>query len=66
MTMVDGSDFRLCPGCDTHIRAGERACGDCEAPLCPECRQGKHANCTGWAFRKDDLVTCGCLEGHDA
>lgn len=32
---------------------------------CPECRQGKHANCTGWALDPDtdELVDCPCAEG---
>lgn len=29
--------------------------------LCPECEQGKHANCTGWAFDEhDNEVACAC------
>ena len=28
---------------------------------CPECYQGKHDNCTGWAFdARDEEVRCGC------
>lgn len=31
------------------------------APLCPECRDGKHRNCIGEALAADDtLVPCGC------
>lgn len=32
---------------------------------CPECRQGKHVNCTGWALDEDtdDVVECECAEG---
>lgn len=32
---------------------------------CPECQQGKHVNCTGWALDEDtdDMVECGCAEG---
>lgn len=34
---------------------------------CPECRQGKHANCTGWALDADDEQTeCGCAQGGHA
>lgn len=31
-------------------------------PLCPECTQGKHDNCTGKALdpATDNLVVCGC------
>lgn len=29
--------------------------------ICPECRNGKHVNCTGWALDdRDEMVTCGC------
>jgi len=30
--------------------------------LCPECRDGKHVNCTGWAVNEetDDVVDCHC------
>lgn len=28
---------------------------------CPECRQGKHPNCTGWALDdNDEVIPCGC------
>jgi hypothetical protein len=28
---------------------------------CPECEQGKHANCTGWALDEQDReVECMC------
>lgn len=28
---------------------------------CPECRNGKHPNCTGWALdAADEVVSCGC------
>lgn len=31
-------------------------------PICPECRDEKHANCTGWALDDaDDIVPCGCV-----
>lgn len=32
---------------------------------CPECRQGKHGNCTGWSLdtNTDELVECPCAEG---
>jgi hypothetical protein len=35
---------------------------------CPECRSGKHVNCTGWALDEDsdELVECGCAEGGHA
>lgn len=31
-------------------------------PLCPECAQGKHDNCTGKTLDPDtdEMVTCGC------
>lgn len=30
-------------------------------PECPECRQGKHPNCSGRAIdREDRFVTCSC------
>lgn len=39
------------------------ACSQLESPLCPECRQGKHGNCTGEALNiHDELVPCAC--GH--
>lgn len=32
-------------------------------PTCPECRQGKHSNCAGWAFNDaDEWVPCMCEE----
>lgn len=32
-----------------------------ERVVCVECRNGKHANCVGWAFDKDDRkVDCQC------
>lgn len=31
---------------------------------CPECRSGKHPNCTGWALDDaDEMVECPCAEG---
>lgn len=32
---------------------------------CPECRQGKHQNCTGWAINEetDEVGPCPCEEG---
>lgn len=35
---------------------------------CPECRAGKHANCTGQAYDADAdaFVPCGCQEGGHA
>lgn len=34
---------------------------------CPECRSGKHGNCTEWALNDDDvMVPCGCAEGGHA
>lgn len=35
---------------------------------CPECRAGKHGNCTGWAIDpdNDDMVPCECQEGGHA
>ncbi|ASD52318.1 hypothetical protein QCN32_gp43 [Arthrobacter phage Niktson] len=31
-------------------------------PLCPECRDGKHQNCTGQALHpvSDEIVACNC------
>lgn len=33
---------------------------------CPECEQGKHDNCTGWALNSRDVeVQCRCeITGH--
>jgi len=33
---------------------------------CPECRQGKHSNCTGWALDdRDEITQCPCQQlGH--
>jgi hypothetical protein len=30
--------------------------------VCPECANGKHPNCTGWAIdeKTDELVDCRC------
>lgn len=35
-----------------------------ESRVCPECSQGKHANCddTAWDLDLDTRVTCECLE----
>lgn len=35
---------------------------------CPECRSGKHLNCTGWAVDRetDELVECECKVGGHA
>ena len=37
------------------------------APRCPECAQGKHRNCAGWAFNDaDEWVPCMCPDAsHD-
>jgi hypothetical protein len=34
-------------------------------PICPECRDGKHGNCTGEALHEatDVIVECGCSHG---
>lgn len=34
-------------------------------PICPECRDGKHRNCTGEALHEptDEIVECGCQHG---
>jgi len=32
-------------------------------PACPDCRDGKHRNCTGWALAADDQEwLCPCLD----
>ena len=32
--------------------------------VCPECRDGKHGNCTGWSIDDhDDIVDCRCDHG---
>lgn len=33
-----------------------------ESPVCPECQQGKHQNCSGqaWDNAADEAVACGC------
>lgn len=35
---------------------------------CPECRVGRHANCTGWAIDPDtdEVRDCGCAQGGHA
>jgi len=35
---------------------------------CPECRSGKHGNCTGWAIDPDtdEMVECECRVGGHA
>lgn len=34
-----------------------------DASLCPECGNGKHVNCTGWAIDEDDnVVDCDCTD----
>jgi hypothetical protein len=36
------------------------------AAVCPECRDGKHSNCIGYALGADDVVvSCGC-KGSDS
>lgn len=37
---------------------------DAETIRCPECANGKHVNCTGWALEEvtDDVVTCKCTD----
>ena len=36
------------------------------AAVCPECRDGKHGNCIGYALGADDVVvSCGC-DGSDS
>lgn len=39
-----------------------------EKPLCPECQQGKHQNCSGqaWDNAADEPVSCGCTDGSHA
>lgn len=34
--------------------------------MCPECRDGKHLNCTGWVIdERDRVANCKCKErGH--
>lgn len=34
-------------------------------PKCPECGDGKHGNCDGWAwdFDRDDVAPCPCAKG---
>lgn len=35
--------------------------------MCPDCRDGKHQNCAGFAFDADDNeTTCACKENHHA
>lgn len=30
-------------------------------PICPECRNGKHPNCDGWAIDdNDEIAVCSC------
>lgn len=35
-------------------------------PICPECRDGKHNNCAGFAFHpvSDEQVDCACPTCH--
>lgn len=64
-------------GAAAPARVGGRVCehtvvvesgGTCEMgrpplrPVCPECAQGKHQNCTGWALNEatDEIVDCHC------
>lgn len=37
-------------------------CGIILAAVCPECRDGKHGNCIGYALDpvRDEVVACGC------
>jgi hypothetical protein len=38
-----------------------------EQPTCPECRDGKHRNCTGWALdANDEMTPCHCDHGGQA
>lgn len=53
---------RALPTCSkTHPRYGH-ACHPMRAPICPECAQLKHRNCTGWALDEttDQITTCAC------
>lgn len=36
--------------------------------VCPECAQGKHRNCTGWAIYEatDTLADCTCRQTNHA
>lgn len=37
------------------------AVGSPPLALCPECRDGKHVNCTGWTLDVDDNeIDCQC------
>lgn len=32
-------------------------------PMCPECKSGKHRNCTGWTLDDSDAeIDCECPE----
>lgn len=49
------------------LKAAERASSVTAPPACPECRNGKHGNCTGQALDEatDELVACVCTaDGH--
>jgi hypothetical protein len=60
------------PKCETCYRLDDedadcRKCvNDSAVPVCPECRDGKHTNCTEWALDPitDDVVACLCDECH--
>lgn len=62
--------FVTCPGCE-RLMIGDKKGGtvtaqphDCKLrPKCPECRNGAHRNCCGWAIDEatDEVVDCGCV-----
>ena len=65
---IGATDY--CPRCaGTPRRPNEPVVASTgEAPkwVCPECEQGKHGNCDGWAwdFDADDKTQCQCPEVH--
>lgn len=58
-------DTHRCPACGQDLRHDMREYGGrrhpCLEPACPECEQGKHANCAGFAFDAADMEReCAC------
>lgn len=58
-------DTHRCPACGDDLRHdGRKSSGafhPCLDPVCPECEQGKHENCTEWALDALDIErACAC------
>ena len=68
-----GGPYKVCDACEGAGLMPGTPCPHtgtswCENADCPECRQGKHGNCTGWALDPDtdEIRECGCAQGGHA